>query len=98
MRGHKIDAAAAHQVGLVEAVFPPAELETQVKKIAQEITQRSPYATTQAKRSLYFGEEHDLNTALQYEAELFSNCFKHPDQKEGVRAFIDKRPPQWGQP
>ena len=95
LRGFRIDAAKAMQQGLVQAVFPASALLDETLKIAKEIQGKSPHALMLGKRSLQFAASHPQAASLQYEAELFSQCFTHHDQKEGTSAFVEKRPPHW---
>ena len=76
-------------------VCAPEELEAQVTSLIEEITAKGPYALTQAKQALRLGQDLDLNRACAMEKELFALCFSHPDQKEGMAAFLEKRKPNW---
>lgn len=95
VRGMQVDAVQAHAMGLVQAVFASEQLQAEVQLIAAEILKKSPHAIKLAKQSMRFALDHDVHSSMQYEAELFSQCFTHPDQKEGTLAFVEKRPAKW---
>jgi enoyl-CoA hydratase len=91
--GAMIDAAEALRIGLVNAVHPPEELMGAVRKLAATIASMGPVAVTAAKRVILEGEGVPLADANHREAEAFARCFETEDQKEGMAAFLDKRPP-----
>jgi enoyl-CoA hydratase len=90
--GEMIDAAEAHRIGLVNAVYPPDALMEEARKMADLIAQNGEIAVTLAKRAINRGIEVDLNSGCALEAEVFSLCFSTEDQKEGMKAFVEKRP------
>ena len=87
-----IDAATALRIGLVNAVFPPAELMEAVRAVARNIAAMGPVAVRAAKRVLREGEEKPLVEANRLEIAAFAACFASADQKEGMAAFLEKRP------
>jgi enoyl-CoA hydratase len=87
-----LDAPEAHRIGLVNKVVARGELLAAAKALAARIAGKGPYAIQLAKEAVGNGLEMDLDKANQYEAELFALCFASPDQKEGMQAFLDKRP------
>jgi enoyl-CoA hydratase len=94
--GRQIGSAEALRIGLVNAVFPRAELMDAAKKTALEMAAMSPNALTLAKRVMNEGAGIALTPAIELEAQAFSDCFAHPDQSEGMTAFLGKRPAQFG--
>lgn len=90
--GAMISAADALAMGLVNAVHPPAELLPKVRALAATIAEMGPFAIAQAKRVLCEGEERPLAEANAIEVEGFARCFTTDDQKEGMAAFLEKRP------
>lgn len=86
-----IDAATALRIGLVNAVFPAAELMSQVRAVARNIASMGPLAVRAAKRVLREGEEKPLAEANRLEIAAFASCFTTTDQKEGMSAFLEKR-------
>ncbi len=93
--GALIDAEVALRVGLVTEVHPPDSLMPRAREIAAQIAKNAPLAVAQAKRSARIAEETDLATANAFEVQAFALCFSTEDQKEGMRAFVEKRPPAW---
>jgi enoyl-CoA hydratase len=95
MTGDMIDAAEAYRIGLVNKVYPAAELLSAAQKMARKITAKGPLAIGFAKAALRDGLETDLSRACAQEADLFGLCFATADQKEGMQAFLEKRPAQF---
>lgn len=87
-----IDAQEALRIGLVNKVFPLAELLAETRKVAKKILAKGPVALRLAKEAICNGLEMDLDRACAYEADLFGLCFATADQKEGMQAFLEKRP------
>ena len=95
LTGDMIDAAEAYRIGIVNKVVPLAQLLDATKKMASSIINKGPYAVNLAKEAIRNGLELDLERANQYEAELFGLCFTTFDQKEGMQAFLEKRPAEF---
>jgi enoyl-CoA hydratase len=95
LSGEQLSAAEALAAGLVNEVVPRAELRARVDAIAERIAKNAPGAVALAKRSLRVGAETDLDTANAYEQQAFALCFTTQDQKEGMRAFVEKRKAAW---
>ncbi len=93
--GDRFDAAAAERMGLVNRVVPAAQLEAETNKLAARLAAgpTAVYARTKALLNGSLGST--LETQLQKEAEAFAASATEPDFAEGVRAFIDKRKPQF---
>ncbi len=92
MTGAIIDAARAAEIGLVNRVVEPdALLETAVAT-AQTIAEQGPVAVARVKDVLHRGVDLPLDEANRLEREAFAALFDTADQKEGMRAFLDKRP------
>jgi len=95
LTGERISAAQAAQIGLVNEVVSAAELMTRAQELAQTIAAKPKMALQLIKEAVNNGLEMDLNRAFAYEADLFGLCFATADQKEGMRAFLEKRQPNW---
>ncbi|HEX5059917.1 MAG TPA: enoyl-CoA hydratase-related protein [Kofleriaceae bacterium] len=95
MTGDAIDAAEALRIGLVDAVFPQAELMGKVKALAERISANGPLAVAEVKRLIHLGQSTTLDHALQLEQRSFGLLFATEDQREGMRAFLDKRKAQF---
>jgi enoyl-CoA hydratase len=91
--GDQVGADRALQIGLVNAVVPHAELAARVLAVAKKIASRAPLGITASKRALLHGVEADLAAGCELEAQAFAALFGSEDQKEGTRAFLEKRQP-----
>jgi enoyl-CoA hydratase len=90
-----LDAAEALRVGLVNAVFPAAELMPKTLACAKAIVAMGPLAVAACKSVLLQGEGIPLPQANALEAEAFAKLFTTADQKEGMTAFLTKRDPRF---
>lgn len=95
LRGEPIDAAEAERIGLVNRVFPPAELLAGTEAWLREILARGPVAVGFALDAVLRGVEMPLPDGLRLEAALFGLCFATKDGKEGLAAFLEKRKAQF---
>ena len=93
--GKRISAAEALAMGIVNKVVAVDRVEEAGLDLAKEICANAPVAVRQAKRAIDLGMEVDLNTALQIEIEAYNVNVATEDRQEGIRAFNEKRPPQW---
>jgi 2-(1,2-epoxy-1,2-dihydrophenyl)acetyl-CoA isomerase len=91
--GEVIDAEQALRLGIVSAVHPPEELLPATYALARKIADGPPIAIRLAKRAIYHSLETDLRKALEFETYAQNICFDTEDAREGIRAFVDKRPP-----
>jgi enoyl-CoA hydratase len=89
--GALIDAARAHQVGLVNQVVPHDELMSKVREVARLIASKAPLAVAACKRVMARGQDADLASAVALENAAFSALFATDDAREGMLAFIEKR-------
>lgn len=90
--GMMIDAQEALRIGLVNRVFPHDELLPKTYETARAIAEMGPLAVAAAKRVIRDGEMMPLAAANALEVETFARCFTSADQKEGMVAFLAKRP------
>jgi len=90
--GNIIDATEALRIGLVNRIFPQESLLDECRKLAATICSRSPAAVRLCKEVVNNGVEMDLARGCSYEADLFALCFSNEEQKEGMAAFLEKRP------
>ena len=95
LTGDPIDAAEAHRIGLVDELAPPDELIARCMSIAERIATRSPVALAAAKDALRTALSTPLDAGLRTEAALFQLCFSSGDGAEGIRAFLEKRAPNF---
>lgn len=94
--GDIISAEEALRIGLVDKVVAAEELMSFAKTLASKIMTKAPLAIGQAKTAINKGIEMDSELAFVFEAETFGMCFTSADQKEGMRAFLEKRKPTFG--
>ena len=90
--GDIIDAQEAARIGLVNRIVPQAQLLASCREMAERIASRGPVAVRLCKEAVNTGVEIDLARACQYEVDQFALCFASDEQKEGMRAFLEKRP------
>lgn len=89
--GRMIDAEEAERIGLVNHVLPQEALLEEAQKLAEEILSNGPMAVKYAKAAINRGCDADMDAAIAIENEYFAMCFATEDQKEGMRAFLEKR-------
>lgn len=95
LTGKMIKAEEALRIGLVNKVAEPDELLSEAAGLAKEILKNGPLAVKYAKAAVSRGLEMDLDSGIALENELFAMCFATNDQKEGMQAFLEKRPPEF---
>lgn len=95
LTGAMIGADEALRIGLVNKVVPQADLMKTALEQAALIGTRAPKAIEYIKKSIHSGQERSLEEADGIEAKLFGRVFATEDKTEGVRAFIEKRKPQF---
>lgn len=93
--GEVISAEAAYEMGLLNQLVAPDELLPATYALARSIAAGPPIAIRLAKRALYHNQEADLRAALEFETFAQNACRDTEDAKEGVRAFVEKRPPRF---
>ena len=93
--GDLISAERAHEIGLVNRVVSPNELEDETQKIVDSVLQNAPTALASTKRLIEelwsSSVKEDLETALRHHMEARESA----EAKEGIAAFLEKRPPNW---
>lgn len=93
--GGRLTASEAYQYGIVNRVVKKEELMEEAFKMAKKLADKAPLALRAAKESILYGEGRSKTEALKRESELWSGLFASHDQKEGMRAFLEKRTPQY---
>jgi enoyl-CoA hydratase len=95
LTGRTIDAAEAERIGLVSRVVPAAETFDAALEVASKIAAMPPLAVRAAKAAIGRAHEVGLTDGLAFEQRTFYDLFATEDQKEGMRAFIEKRAPSF---
>ncbi len=95
LTGDIIDAAQAKAIGLVNEVVPAAGLRDWVVALASRIAEKSPVALRMAKEAVKTAARVNLPQGLDRETDLFSLTFSSEDKEEGVKAFLEKRKPNF---
>jgi enoyl-CoA hydratase len=90
--GETVDAQEALRLGIVNRVVPAGELMPSARQLAATLAAKAPVALQQAKAAINTGSEIDLDDGCRYEAEAFAVAFGTDDRREGMRAFLEKRP------
>jgi enoyl-CoA hydratase len=91
--GKMIDAKTAYEYGILNKVVPLADLMKEAKAMAAVLLEKSSAILKLAKSAINNGGGVDLNTGLNIEIECFSQCFATEDQKEAMKAYLEKRKP-----
>lgn len=90
-----IGAEEAYRIGLVNHVYPAAELMDAARKLARKIASKGALAVGFAKFAISRGMQVDIDTAMSIESDMFGICTSTFDQKEGMGAFLEKRKPSF---
>ena len=93
--GDVIDAHEALRLGIVSAVHAPEALMPAAHALARKIADGPPIAIRLAKRAIYHNLEADLRQSLEFETYAQNICQETDDAAEGIRAFVEKRPPSF---
>ncbi len=95
LSGDLVDAEEAYRIGLVEFLVDEGQHLVKAREVAGRMARWSPVALRLAKRSIRAAFETPLSAGLELEKELFLAAFASEDGREGVRAFIEKRDPDF---
>jgi enoyl-CoA hydratase/carnithine racemase len=95
LTGEQVDSARALAWGLVTRVVPPADLRQEALVLAGLLAERPPLAVAAIKRAVHRGLDGPLEDGLRREREEFDRVLGSEDAREGLSAFLEKRPPTW---
>ena len=95
LTGRMMDAAEAERSGLVARVVPADQLLDEALKVAEAIAAMPPLAAIAVKEMINAAFEMPLSQGIRFERRLFHGLFGTEDQKEGMTAFVEKRPGNW---
>ncbi|HMN67924.1 MAG TPA: enoyl-CoA hydratase-related protein [Bdellovibrionales bacterium] len=95
LSGELFTAQQGYEWGLFAHVVEPGDLMAQALKLAEGLAQRAPLAMAWVKEAINHGGDRSQSEGLKLEAELFGRTFETKDHIEGVKAFIEKRAPDF---
>jgi enoyl-CoA hydratase len=95
LTGRMMGAEEAERSGLVARVVPAADLLEEAVKTAEAVAGMAPLAAMATKEMVNAAFETNLTQGIQFERRLFNGLFGTADQKEGMAAFVEKRPGEW---
>ena len=93
--GKRMNAIDAEKLGLITKAVSPSELAEETKHMAQSMIRNAPIALAEAKKAIHYGMQTDLQTGLQIEEWCYDVTIPTKDRLEGLRAFFEKRQPQY---
>ena len=93
LTGYRVSAAELYRRGIIEACTKPEDLMKEAMEMAREIASKSPAALRLAKRSINTVETMGLKDGYRFEQNLTVEMTRHPDSKEAMQAFLEKRTP-----
>jgi enoyl-CoA hydratase len=95
LTGRMMDAVEAEKSGLVARIVPAANLMEEATKVAEIIANMSLPSVLAGKEAINAAFETSLAEGARFERRIFQSLFATEDQKEGMKAFVEKRPPKW---
>jgi enoyl-CoA hydratase/carnithine racemase len=95
LTGNRISAEEAYRIGLINRVVPLAQLMSTAREMAETICRRAPLGVRATKEAMIRGYSMPLEDGLELEHELAGRVRASDDFREGTRAFVEKRPPNY---
>ena len=95
LRGRRLPATEARELGLVSHVMPADDLDTEIENIVSDLLASAPLSVLQAKRAIDRGVEVGIDEGLRIERDCYDVTLFSDDRNEGLLAFAEKRPPEF---
>ena len=95
LRGNRFSASEAARMGLINAAVPTNEIDSAIQEIVSDIKAGGPEAIAAAKQLTLRVPQMQVDEAFTWTSELSASLFKGEEAQEGMRAYLDKRPPSW---
>jgi len=95
LTGELIDAQEANRMGLVSRIVPTGEVNATVMKLAREMASKSPISMEYCKEAIHKGMDLTLEQGIRLEADLYFLMHTTRDREEGIKAFQEKRKPEF---
>ncbi|MCL4246327.1 MAG: enoyl-CoA hydratase, partial [Candidatus Dadabacteria bacterium] len=95
LTGDFIPAQRAYEIGLINRVAAPGELDASAMEFASKIASKSPLTLKTGKKAFYEQIDKDLRGAYEYASRVMVENMMARDAEEGIDAFIEKREPRW---
>ncbi|MDH3220698.1 MAG: enoyl-CoA hydratase-related protein [Gammaproteobacteria bacterium] len=95
LTNRSVGAVEARDIGLATRVVADDELRVQAQQVASELAAGARLSTAYVRKLLLASAGNDLETQMNLEAQLLSQCAASPDGREGIQAFVDKRKPEF---
>jgi enoyl-CoA hydratase/carnithine racemase len=95
LSGAAIDARRAQQLGIIQTLVEPAQLDASADALVQSVLSGAPGALEISKRQLRATTAGSLAAQLAHAAEVSAQARETPEAREGLAAFLEKRPPKW---
>ena len=95
LTGRRLSPKDAFTMGILDRLFPADQLEAQTRAYVQGLVDGAASAIGAIKLAVHNGRDRTLDDALRIEREMLESLFRSPDGHEGVKAFVEKRKPQF---
>ncbi len=95
LTGERIDASEAREIGFVNRVVVPEQLDQAVEELAQKLNGKSPAILRLGRRAFYTMRDLDYEQAMEYLSAMLALNMQAEDMVEGISAFMEKREPEW---
>jgi enoyl-CoA hydratase/carnithine racemase len=90
-----IDTAEAQRIGLINQLVPAGQALVAAQRLAEHYKTRGPLSLAAAKLAVHRGLQMDRAAALEFETDLVTAIYATADKREGIAAFLEKRPPRF---